>query len=234
MPIARFQNVQFSYNQNRPVFKEMTLDIEEGKFYFLTGSSGSGKSTFLKMLHLSLQPSLGTLSVFDKDIKNITSKERAILRQRIGYVFQDFKLLPHLTVLENIILPLHVRGHNSNEMRSYGMELMKWLSLEGYENQHPDALSGGQQQRIAIGRAIITRPALILADEPTGNIDETGGRNIISILQDLNILGTTVIMATHNTTYTRENTHPTLHIADHRITYQTAEKTKSTRDKKYA
>ena len=169
--LIELENVSLRYNLNREILNNVSLTIEPGGFYYVTGSSGAGKTSLLKLLFLSLKPSEGKLSVFGHDISKISNYKKQLLRRRIGFVFQDFRLLNHLTTYENIALPLRVRGENEMNYKKDVIELLKWVNLEHCIHLRPEVLSGGEKQRAAIARAVIGSPEIILADEPTGNVD---------------------------------------------------------------
>ncbi|SOC43696.1 cell division transport system ATP-binding protein [Rhizobium subbaraonis] len=180
------------------VLRDLTFDIPRRSFQFLTGPSGAGKSTLLKLLFLSLQPTRGLVRTFDRDIATIPRDELPMLRRRIGIVFQDFRLLDHLTTYENVALPLRVRGKEEASYRADVLDLLKWVGLGERINVLPPVLSGGEKQRAAIARALIDRPELLLADEPTGNVDPPMARRLLSLFMELNRLGTAVVIATHD------------------------------------
>ncbi len=180
------------------VLRDLTFDIPRRSFQFLTGPSGAGKSTLLRLLFLSLQPTRGLIRTFDRNIATIPREELPMLRRRIGIVFQDFRLLDHLTTYENVALPLRVRGKDELSYRADVIDLLKWVGLGERINVLPPVLSGGEKQRAAIARALIDRPELLLADEPTGNVDPPMARRLLSLFMELNRLGTAVVIATHD------------------------------------
>ncbi len=180
------------------VLRDLTFDIPRRSFQFLTGPSGAGKSTLLRLLFLSLQPTRGLIRTFDRNIATIPREELPMLRRRIGIVFQDFRLLDHLTTYENVALPLRVRGRDELSYRADVIDLLKWVGLGERINVLPPVLSGGEKQRAAIARALIDRPELLLADEPTGNVDPPMARRLLSLFMELNRLGTAVVIATHD------------------------------------
>ncbi|MCD2182304.1 ATP-binding cassette domain-containing protein [Rhizobium sp. GN54] len=180
------------------VLRDLTFDIPRRSFQFLTGPSGAGKSTLLRLLFLSLQPTRGLIRTFDRNIATIPREELPMLRRRIGIVFQDFRLLEHLTTYENVALPLRVRGKDELSYRADVIDLLKWVGLGERINVLPPVLSGGEKQRAAIARALIDRPELLLADEPTGNVDPPMARRLLSLFLELNRLGTAVVIATHD------------------------------------
>lgn len=182
------------------ILRDLTFDIPKHSFQFLTGPSGAGKTTLLRMLFMSLQPTRGSISMFGRDLADIPRDELPLLRRRIGIVFQDFRLLNHLTTYENVALPLRVRGKDESSYRADVVELLEWVGLGERIHVRPQVLSGGEKQRIAIARALIDRPEILLADEPTGNVDPPMALRLLSLFKELNRLGTAVLIATHDLT----------------------------------
>jgi cell division transport system ATP-binding protein len=180
------------------ILRDLTFDIPRRSFQFLTGPSGAGKTTLLRLLFLSLQPTGGIIRSFDREISTIPRDELPMRRRRNGIVFQEFRLLDHLTTYENVALPLRVRGKEEASYRADVLELLKWVGLGERINVLPPVLSGGEKQRAAIARALIDRPELLLADEPTGNVDPPMARRLLSLFLELNRLGTAVVIATHD------------------------------------
>jgi cell division transport system ATP-binding protein len=178
--------------------RDLSFRIERRSFQFLTGPSGAGKTSLLRMLFLSLKPTRGLISMFDLDTAALTKDDRATLRRRIGIVFQDFRLLDHLTTYENVSLPLRVMGHDEAGYRAEVIELLQWVGLGERIAALPPVLSGGEKQRAAIARAVIARPELLLADEPTGNVDPNLGQRLLRLFVELNKSGTSVVIATHD------------------------------------
>jgi cell division transport system ATP-binding protein len=182
------------------ILKDLTFDIPKKSFQFLTGPSGAGKTSLLRLLFMSLKPTRGLIRVFGREISSIPQIELPMLRRRIGIVFQDFRLLDHMTTYENVALPLRVRGKDEASYRTDVLELLKWVGLGDRINVLPPVLSGGEKQRVAIARALIDQPELLLADEPTGNVDPPMARRILKLFQELNRFGTAVVIATHDLT----------------------------------
>jgi cell division transport system ATP-binding protein len=182
------------------ILKDLTFDIPKKSFQFLTGPSGAGKSSLLRLLFMSLKPTRGLIRIFGREISSIPQMELPMLRRRIGIVFQDFRLLDHMTTYENVALPLRVRGKDEASYRTDVLELLKWVGLGDRINVLPPVLSGGEKQRVAIARALIDQPELLLADEPTGNVDPPMARRILKLFQELNRFGTAVVIATHDLT----------------------------------
>lgn len=180
------------------ILRDLTFDIPRRSFQFLTGPSGAGKTTLLRLLFLSLQPTRGLIRMFDRDIVSIPQEDLPMLRRRVGIVFQDFRLLDHLTTYENVALPLRVRGKEESTYKADVLELLNWVGLGERINVLPPVLSGGEKQRAAIARALIDRPEILLADEPTGNVDPPMARRLLNLFMELNRLGTAVVIATHD------------------------------------
>jgi cell division transport system ATP-binding protein len=197
--VIRFDNVSKQYpSQNRPALDDVTLEIEKGEFVFLVGASGSGKSTFLRLVLREERPNTGTIHVLGKDLSKMSSWKVPALRRQMGTVFQDFRLLPNKTVLENIAFALEVIGKPRHTVAQVVPEVIELVGLAGKEDRRPDELSGGEQQRVAIARAFVNRPKLLIADEPTGNLDPATSVGIMKLLDRINRTGTTVVMATHD------------------------------------
>ena len=205
------------YDNNTEVLKNINIKLESGSFHFLTGPSGSGKSTLLKLLFLGHTPSSGKMQIFGRNISNISGAELTILRRKIGVVFQDFRLMDHLTVIENVALPLQIAGAKSIDINSHVNELISWVGLEDKTDLYPNILSDGEKQRIAIARAVIGRPRLLLADEPTGSIDSEQGDKIVYLFQELNKIGTTILIATHDQSLIEKFKYPVLSLIDGKI-----------------
>ena len=196
-PLITLENVMLHYGDGAPILKNINLSLYKNSFHFLTGASGAGKTSFLRLLYMGIRPSSGKLKLFSKDVTNLRQEDQHELRQRIGVVFQDFNLLNHLTVLENVALPLKVKGE-SQKLREYqAKEILDWVGLGDCFNVLPTTLSGGQKQRVAIARAVITRPDVLLADEPTGNVDEKIASKLMNLFYGMHKMGTCVIVATH-------------------------------------
>ncbi|MBI1777404.1 MAG: cell division ATP-binding protein FtsE [Proteobacteria bacterium] len=212
--MVRFEDVAARYGQGPEVLRGLNFELAPGSFHFLTGSSGAGKSTLLRLLYLALKPARGRIVLFDREAALIPRGELPALRRRIGVVFQDFRLLPHLSALDNVALPLRVAGAKESQIRDHVAELLAWVGLGAHVDDLPPTLSGGQQQRIAIARAVIGRPSLLLADEPTGNVDDRIAVRLMYLLDELNKMGTTVLIATHNDALVARFKHPQLHLED--------------------
>lgn len=198
LPLIRFENVGLRYGMGPEILRDISFHLPERSFQFLSGPSGAGKTTLLRLLFLSLKPTRGLITVFGKDRSRITRKELPGLRRRIGVVFQDFRLLDHMTTYENVALPLRVRGREESDYRNDVLELLKWVGLGERAHVLPPVLSGGEKQRAAIARALIEQPEILLADEPTGNVDPPLARRLLRLFIELNRSGTAVVIATHD------------------------------------
>ena len=212
--MLRFGNVGMRYGVCPEVLRDINFALAPGSFHFLTGSSGAGKTTLLKLMYLALRPTRGLIHVFDQDVSMTPRAELPGMRQRIGVVFQDFRLIDHLTAVENVALPLRVGGAQNVEIDSHVRELLGWVGLGERLDARPSTLSGGQQQRVAIARAVINRPSLLLADEPTGNVDDRIAVRLMYLFEELNKTGTTVVIATHNNALVEKFGHPILRLDD--------------------
>lgn len=193
-----FENVGLRYGMGPEVLSDLTFAIPSHSFQFLTGPSGAGKTTLIRLLFLALKPTRGLIHVFGRDASTITKPELPAIRRRLGLVFQDFRLLDHLTTYENVALPYRVLGRDEASYRGDVIELLRWVGLADRMHVYPPILSGGEKQRAAIARALITRPELLLADEPTGNVDPPLARRLMRLFAELNRLGTAVLIATHD------------------------------------
>jgi cell division transport system ATP-binding protein len=196
--IAKFDKVSLAYNEGTEVLRELDLSLREGEFIFLTGPSGAGKTSLLKLLYLAHRPTSGRIVLFGEDVTAAPREALPALRRRIGVVFQEFRLLDHLTAFENVALPMKVAGVNQSQYREDVRELLNWVGLGDRLEARPSTLSGGEKQRVALARALVAKPDLILADEPTGNVDPVMGEKIMKLFIELNKLGAAVIVATHD------------------------------------
>ena len=196
--MIRFENVGLRYGMGPEILRDISFSIPERSFQFLSGPSGAGKTTLLRLLFLSLKPTRGLINIFGKDRSRISPRELPLMRRRIGVVFQDFRLLDHMTTYENVALPLRVRGREESTYRSDVVELLRWVGLGERMYVLPPVLSGGEKQRAAIARALIEQPEILLADEPTGNVDPPLARRLLRLFIELNRLGTAVVIATQD------------------------------------
>ena len=211
--MIRFEDVSLRYGAGPKILHQVSFHLEPGSFHFLAGSSGAGKSSLLKLMYLAQRPTSGQARLFGRDMMTLTRRETALMRRRIGVVFQDFRLLDHLTALENVALPLKVSGQRENKVQQHVAELLAWVGLADQIHAYPPTLSGGQQQRIAIARAVVGRPSLLLADEPTGNVDDRIAVRLLYLFEELNKLGTTIVIATHNESLVSRFSHPVLSLS---------------------
>ena len=196
--IVQFENVGLRYGTGAETLSDLSFSLKEGGFYFLTGPSGAGKTSLLKLLYLALRPSRGLLRLFGEDIVTMPRPRLPGFRRRIGVVFQDFRLVGHLSTFDNVALPLRVAGVEDKDLTAPVNEMLAWVGLADRASARPATLSGGEQQRVAIARAVIGRPELLVADEPTGNVDPEMAKRLLHLFDSLNKLGTTVIVATHD------------------------------------
>ncbi|MBP7252002.1 MAG: ATP-binding cassette domain-containing protein [Alphaproteobacteria bacterium] len=213
MSILTLTNIGLRYQTGADVLRGLNHSFVPGSFTFLTGASGAGKSSLLKLCYLAENPSSGNISLFGKDPTKLSRDARAKLRRRIGVVFQDFRLIPHLTAVENVMLPLMLRSAKKKAAADHARHLLRWSGALDQEDVYPDQLSGGQQQRVAIARAVIGRPNLLLADEPTGNVDDASAEKIMHLFLELHKLGTTVVVATHNLSLIESHGFPCLRLS---------------------
>ncbi|WP_029006932.1 cell division ATP-binding protein FtsE [Azospirillum halopraeferens] len=210
--MIRFENVGLRYGTGPEVLRDISFSLPPGSFHFLTGASGAGKSSLLKLMYLAHRPTRGLITLFDRDMASVPRTELPAMRRRIGVVFQDFQLLDHLSALDNVALPLRMAGAPEAEVVEQCAELLRWVGLGNHLDARPPTLSGGQQQRVAIARSVINRPRLLLADEPTGNVDDSIGMRLLYLFEELHKLGATVVIATHNEALIRRFDHPRLHL----------------------
>ncbi len=213
-PIIDLQNVSVGYERSGDVLQNVYFSLLPGSFTFITGKSGAGKTTLLNMLYLMKKPNKGILKVFGNNINFSNRDTLAELRQKIGVVFQDFRLLEHLSVFDNIALPLRVRGMGEKEIYKRVTELLQWVELHKSIYKVCSSLSGGEKQRVAIARAVINRPEILFADEPTGSVDSEIAGKLMRLFVELNKVGTTVVLATHNEQLTSSYNYPRIALAD--------------------
>ncbi|MEX0758691.1 MAG: ATP-binding cassette domain-containing protein [Tistlia sp.] len=210
--MVRLDDVALRYGEGPEVLSGVTCHLEPGSFHFLVGHSGAGKSSFLRLLNLGQRPTRGRLMLFGRDVARLSREDRAVMRRRMGVVFQDFRLIAHLTAFENVALPLHLTGERGGAIDSKVSELLSWVGLADCLDSLPATLSGGQQQRVAIARAVVGRPSLLLADEPTGNVDDRIAMRLMFLFEEMHRNGTTVVVATHNETLVGRFAHPRLRL----------------------
>ena len=196
--IVQFDNVGLRYGTDREVLSDVSFTLYPGSFYFLTGASGAGKTSLLRLLYLAQRPSRGIIRMFGTDVITVPRARLPAFRRRIGVVFQDFRLVSHLSAFDNVALPLRVSGVPESEIRKPVADMLEWVGLDQRSEARPATLSGGEQQRVAIARAVIARPEILVADEPTGNVDPDMALKLLRLFEALNRLGTTVVVATHD------------------------------------
>lgn len=217
-PIVRFQDVGLRYGRAPEVLKGLTFDLEPGSFHFLTGASGAGKTSLLRLIHLAHRPTRGLIRLFGQEVSGLQRKALPFVRRRIGAVYHDRRLLEHLNAFENVALPLRLAGAKVGDYDADVVELLTWVGLGERIGALPPALSGGEQQRLAIARAVVTRPEILIADEPTGDVDHEMALRILRLFVELNRLGATVLIASHDEELVAHSGRPVLHLADGRLT----------------
>lgn len=216
--IVRFNKVSLIYPSGHHILHDLSISFHVGSFTFLTGVSGAGKTSLLKLIYRGAKPTSGSIQVFGMDIATLSPNELLQYRRRIGVVFQDCKLFPHLNVLDNVALALKITGVEVRTARIQAKELLDWVGLGRHLYEMPYTLSDGQKQRVSIARAVITHPILLLADEPTGNLDYDAGYRLLKLFDELHNLGTTVILTTHNKSLISEFSYPELELAKGKLT----------------
>jgi cell division transport system ATP-binding protein len=217
--VIQFSKVGLQFEGGPKLFHDLDLLLPAKSFHFLTGPSGAGKSTLLKMLYLDCYPTTGTVKIFGKNTRTLEGDAAAIFRRKVGVVFQDFRLINHLTALENVALPLKVEGIDVKKRTHQAAELLEWVGLKDFIDVKPSLMSGGQQQRIAIARAVVNRPKLLLADEPTGNVDDQIATRLLYLFEELYKSGTTVVVATHNRALAHAFPYPEITLKDGKIEF---------------
>ena len=222
--MVRFDDVWLKYRREDradsaadDVLRSITFDIPDGGFRWLTGPSGAGKTSLLKLITLAEHPTRGRTEILGTNAARLPRREAALLRRRIGVVYQDFRLLNHLSAYDNVALPMRLARRNETQIHADVTEILRWVGLTGKLETRPDALSGGEQQRVAIARAVVGRPKLLVADEPTGNLDDEQAQRLMMLITALNRLGTTVIIATHNLSLVERYPAPRLELENGRL-----------------
>ena len=214
--MIRFEDVGLSYGAAE-VLREISFSVPEGGFRWLLGPSGAGKTSLLRLMYLALRPTTGRLTLLGADVGAESRRALPRLRRRIGVVFQEFRLLSHLSAYDNVALPLRLAGRPEGQIRADVTEMLRWVGLGKRADARPPQLSGGEQQRVAIARAVVIRPSLLLADEPTGNLDDVQAARLMQLFKEMNRLGTTVIVATHNQGLLADHAAPVLRLAHGRV-----------------
>ncbi len=215
--LVLFESVGLRYGDGPDILKDVSFALAPGSIHFLVGPSGSGKSSILRLIYRALKPNVGRVSLFGRDLATVARHDLPDLRRRIGIVFQDFRLIEHLSTFDNVALPLRVRNVAERDVRQHVGELLQWVGLADQIDAPTPTLSGGQQQRAAIARAVIGRPDLLVADEPTGNVEDAMAVRLMYLFEELNRLGTTVLIATHSEALVARFGHRQLRIEDGRI-----------------
>lgn len=211
------EHIALSYSPLNEILRDVSVRLEQGSFHFLAGSSGAGKTSLLSVIALQRKPTRGNLSVFGKRVNQLQREELPFLRRKIGYVTQDFRLLGHLTVEENVSLPLKIAGDAPEQIKVKVAEILEWVGLKEHHKAYPDVLSGGQQQRVAIARAVINSPDILLADEPSGNLDKSLSTRFMYLFEALNKMGVTVLVATHDEYLIKKYSYPVLRLENGRL-----------------
>jgi len=220
--MVRFEEVGLTYvtpgaGLGPEVLHDLSFTLSEGVFRWLLGPSGAGKTSVLRLMYLAARPTRGRLSILGADVATMRRRHLPRLRRRIGVVFQDFRLLSHLSTFDNVALPLRLAGRPEGQVRADVGEMLRWVGLAKRTEARPRELSGGEQQRVAIARAVVVRPSLLLADEPTGNLDEVQAERLMQLFKEMNRLGTTVVVATHNDALVSRHPAPALRLAAGRL-----------------
>lgn len=210
--MLRLESVGLRYGNGPEILKDVSFEMRPGDFRFLTGPSGAGKSSLLRLLFLALKPTRGSIEIFGTNVGTLTRDSLPPVRRRIGVVFQEFRLLDHLSTYDNVALPLRVTGKSESSYRRDVLDLLDWVGLADQARAFPPVLSGGEKQRAAIARAVIGKPQLLLADEPTGNVDPVLAKRLLHLFLELNRLGTTMLIATHDKGLVRQAEKPVLHL----------------------
>ncbi len=230
--VIAFANVGARYDNSPDILTDVSFNIGAGSFYFLSGASGAGKTTLLRLIYQLHKPCRGMIKLFGRPTNNLSHDEIAELRHKMAIVFQEYSLLSHISVFDNVALPLRVRGVDEAKIKNLVTKTLEWVGLAKYANANPKTLSGGQQQRVSVARAIIVQPAIMLADEPTGNLDDENASRLMELFIQMNkMFGTTIILATHNSKLMETYKFPVMHVENHKLTFAGAA-TKSSAAKK--
>ncbi len=215
--VIQLTKVSMGYLSGQEVLRDISLSITRGGFYFLAGASGAGKSSLLNVMALSVRPTRGNVQLFGTETTTLSRHQLPALRRRVGTVFQDYRLIDHLSIEENVGLPLKIAGEPKREIAEKVSELLAWVGLGAYHKARPEILSGGQKQRAAIARAVINNPDILLADEPSGNLDSALRYKFMYLFEELNKIGTTIVFATHDETLISMFNYPVLRLKDGRL-----------------
>jgi cell division transport system ATP-binding protein len=218
--VVRFDDVSMRYGRGPDVLRDLSFGLGPGSFHFLTGPSGAGKSSLLKLIYLAARPSKGLIHLFGRDVAHAPPEAWPALRRRIGVVFQELLLLDHMSAFDNAALPLRISGGKPADYRADVAELLGWVGLGQRMHALPPTLAGGEKQRLAIARAVVNRPQILLADEPTSNVDQDMALRIYRLFVELNRLGTTILIATHDQDLVARSGRPSLHLDDGRLSFR--------------
>ncbi|WP_333586789.1 cell division ATP-binding protein FtsE [Phenylobacterium sp.] len=217
--VVRFDDVSMRYGREPETLRDLSFSLPQGSFHFVTGPSGAGKTSLLKLIYLAAEPSRGLLHLFGQNVAETGPDIRPFLRRRIGVVFQEFRLLDHMSAFDNAAVPLRIAGHRPDSYRQDVAELLAWVGLRDRMHALPPTLAGGEKQRLAIARAVVGRPDILLADEPTGNVDHEMGLRILRLFLELNRLGATVLIATHDQDLVARSGKPVIHLEGGRLVH---------------
>ncbi len=231
VPIIEMGKVGIRYGRGAEILSDVNLSLEKGSFHFLSGKSGAGKTSLLSLMYLMQRPRRGKVSIFGNDINFADRNSLAMFRRRIGVVFQDFRLLEHYSAFDNVALPLRVAGMNEREIKKRVNELLKWVEIDRNSSAITSTLSGGEKQRVAIARSVINRPDILLADEPTGNVDNEIAQKLMKLFIELNKLGTTVVIATHSEDLIRDYKYPCIRLKNKSVVIEHPKKGGDNHDK---
>ena len=216
-PVLRFDSVGLRYGHAPEVLSDISFTLDPGSFHFVTGASGAGKSSLLKLIYLDEKPTSGRIEMLGRDVRRLSAEERTAMRRKVGVVFQEFRLLEHLSAFDNAALPLRIAGQKPQTYRDDVAELLAWVGLKDRMNALPATLSGGEKQRLAIARAVVGRPQILLADAPSGNVDNELALRILRLFVELNRLGMTVLIASHDEELVARAGQPVLHLENGRL-----------------
>jgi len=218
--IISFANVSANYENGHDVLSGVSFNVSSGAFYFLTGASGAGKTTLLRLIYQLHKPSKGQIKLFGQECDSLSRDDISAMRHKMAIVFQEYSLISHMTVFENVALPLRVRGFPNDKIKKLVTKTLEWVGLGKFADVYPKELSGGQQQRVSVARAIIVQPSILLADEPTGNLDDENASRLMELFIQMNkIFGTTIILATHNRKLMETYRFPVITIENHHVTF---------------
>lgn len=218
--VISFANVGARYDQDEDVLSDVSFNISAGSFYFLSGASGAGKTTLLRLIYQLHKPCRGVIKIFGRQTNNMSHDDITALRHKMAIVFQSYSLLSHISVFDNVALPLRVRGVDESKVKKLVTKTLEWVGLAKFADAKPLTLSGGQQQRVSVARAIIVQPAIMLADEPTGNLDDENASRLMELFIQMNkMFGTTIILATHNLALMEKYKFPVMHVENHHVNF---------------